>query len=125
MRYKSRCVVLSYYQIPCIDYTRAFSPTTTDSSVKVVLVYTLYMGWILELLDVEAAFLNAELDNLLYVKWPESMLEIGYLTKHEFNTTCAECANAMYGTTNAPGACFKTFKTFLKLLGYIWSDVEP
>ena len=103
-RYKSRCVVLGYYPIPGVNYTGAFSPVATDSSVRVVLVYALFMGWKLEVLDVEAAFLNAELDNLLYVKWPDAMLELGYLTKHEFNTTCAECSNAMYGTTDAPRA---------------------
>ena len=89
------------------------------SSVKLILVYALYMGWILEVLDVEAAFLNAELGDLLYVQWPEFMDDLGYLDEYLASTICPEYANAFYGTTDSIMACSKTFKNFIKSLGHI------
>ena len=47
---------------------------------------TLYMeknGWICEMFDVEAAFLNAELETPVYLKQPESMRELGFITEEE------------------------------------------
>ena len=47
-----------------VDYTESFSPVATDTTVRVTITVTLYRskdGWINELTNIEAAFLNADL----------------------------------------------------------------
>ena len=40
-------------------------------------------GWAYEMFDVKAVFLNAELETLMYLEWPESMKELGFINKIE------------------------------------------
>ncbi len=100
----------------------------SDSSIRFVLVLALYFkneGWIIVMINVEAAFLNALLENKIYITWPEGMLEEGYITKEEARTTCGECNKAMYGTVDAPRAWFRTISSYLKTNGYSQSLVDP
>jgi hypothetical protein len=48
-------------------------------------VYRQGEGWIIELIDMEAVFLNAELesDRLKFAKWPEGMVELGFILEEE------------------------------------------
>ena len=41
--------------------------------------------------DVEAAFLNAELETPMYLEWPESMKELGLITDEEERDKCIKC----------------------------------
>jgi hypothetical protein len=40
----------------CLDHPLLFAPVTNDASIRIELVYPLYLGWACELVDVEAAF---------------------------------------------------------------------
>ena len=57
----------------------SFSPVANMSTIAILLLTTLHIedhGWICKMFDVEAAFLNAELETLMYLEWPESMREL-------------------------------------------------
>ena len=45
-------------------------------------------GWICEMFDVEAAYLNAKLETLMYLEWPESMRKLGFVTEEEERDKC-------------------------------------
>ena len=65
-RYKSRIVLKGYVMIPGVDYTESFSPVATDTTIRVGIGVALYRqgeGWTIELIDIEAAFLNAEFES--------------------------------------------------------------
>ena len=84
VRYKKRLCIKGLHQVPRVDYTESFSPGTNTSTISILLLTTLYMedyGWICEMFDVEAAFLNAKLETLMYLEWPESMRELGFITE--------------------------------------------
>ena len=71
-----------------VDYTESFSPVATDTTVRFTIAVTLYcsrVGWINELIDIETAFLNADLDSdtPIYAEWPEGMVELGFITEQE------------------------------------------
>ena len=103
-RYKSRLCVKGFHQIPGVDYTESFSPVATESTIQTLLVYTLWMykkGWRCEMFDVEAAFLNAELETAMYLKWPEAMLELGFITKEQQEKQCIKLIRSMYGNVDA------------------------
>ena len=103
-RYKSRLCVKGFHQIPGVDYTESFSPVATESTIQILLVYTLWMykkGWRCEMFDVEAAFLNAELETAMYLKWPEAMQELGFITKEQQEKQCIKLIRSMYGNVDA------------------------
>ncbi len=76
------------------------------------------------MIDVDAAFLNADLKELLYVKWVEGMVELGYLTLEQALEWCAQCLKVMYGGVQLPRAWFLTFTQTLLELGYLQSQAD-
>ena len=53
---------MGYTQIPGIDHEDNFSPVINEVTMRIVLVMMLINGWIAEIVDVETAFLNGELE---------------------------------------------------------------
>ena len=103
-RYKTRLCVKGFHQIPGVDYTESFSPVATDATIQILLIYTLWKyheGWRCEMFDVEAAFLNAELENTMYLKWPEGMRELGFITEEQEKNECIKLVRSMYGNVDA------------------------
>ena len=103
-RLKSRIVTLGYMQVPGVDFTEKFSPVANDTSTRIIILLTLYYkneGWECEVFDVEAAFLEPYLDNEMYIKWPEGIVELGFLTPEERDSTCVRLERSMYGNVDA------------------------
>ena len=103
-RYKSRLCVKGFHQVPGVDYTESFSPVATESTIHILLVYTLWKyknGWKCEMFDVEAAFLNANLETAMYLRWPEGMKELGFITEDEQQNKCIKLVRSMYGNIDA------------------------
>jgi Reverse transcriptase (RNA-dependent DNA polymerase). len=71
-------------------------------------------GWRIDVVDIEASFLNADLDEVIYVEWPEGVLELGYVTEEITKKYCIRSRKAMYGIAQAPRAFFLTFSKFLR-----------
>ena len=77
---KSRTVVRGYEQEPGIDFVESFSPLATNTTIRVVLCTVLKMrdknhDWKIQMVDVEAAFLNAEVDTDVFIEMPEGLEE--------------------------------------------------
>ncbi len=129
IRYKSSVVVKGYMQIPGVDFTESFSPVATDTSIwmmiEIFLFYEKGKLWILEMFDVEAAFLNADLDRPMYVEWPEGMVELGFMTQEEVEKYCIQLDRAMYGNVDAPIRWMRTFSKHPKSIGMIQSKTDP
>ena len=120
IRYKARCVSKGFMQIPGVDYTESFAPVATDTAIRVVVGIFLYYlthnkeeDWILEMFDVEAAFLNADLEHQQFIDWPLGMVELGFITQQEKEEYCIELQKAMYGNIDSPLLWMKTFSKFL------------
>jgi len=122
VRHKARLVVKGYDQIPGLDYTESFSPVASDVAIRTVLAVALYQGWSIEALDVEAAFLNAEIEELVFMEIPEGFAK-DYLELREKKV--AKLKKAVYGTVQAPRAWMKTFASALEDIGFERSKVDP
>jgi Reverse transcriptase (RNA-dependent DNA polymerase) len=64
--------------------------------------------------DVEAAFLNSDLDMKCFIEWPDGMQEFGSITGAEKQQCCIELKKAMYGNIDSPLRWMKTFTGYLK-----------
>ena len=77
--------------------------------------------------DVEAAFLNAELETPMYLEWPESMNELGLINEKEEAEQCIKLVRSMYGNTDV---ALRWQKEFIKLctekeIGCKQSQTDP
>ena len=77
--------------------------------------------------DVEAAFLNAELETPMYLEWSESMKELGLITKKEESEQCIKLVRSMHGNVDAS---LRWQKVFIKLctddkIGCVQNQANP
>ena len=120
IRFKARCVSRGFMQIPGVDYTESFAPVATDTAIRMIIGIFLFFfhkypkeEWALEMFDVKAAFLNADLDKQVFIDWPQGMEELGFITAQDKITHCIELDKAMYGNIDSPLRWMKTFTKFL------------
>ena len=103
-------------QVPGVDFTEKFSPVATDTSTRIIIGLVLYYshaGWVCEAFDVEAAFLEPYMDIEMYVQWPEGIVELGFLTEEQRDSTCVQLRKSMYGNVDAALRWLREFTNFL------------
>ncbi|MFM8622139.1 MAG: reverse transcriptase domain-containing protein, partial [Holophagaceae bacterium] len=127
-RYKARCVVRGFVQVPGIDFTLTHSPVAAETSVRLCIAIALFFeeqGWDIEMLDIEAAFLEAPLKEDVYIAWPDGLVRLGFVNRKETEGTCIHLGKAMYGTVQAPLAFFNEFAKLLRKIGLTQSKTDP
>jgi Reverse transcriptase (RNA-dependent DNA polymerase) len=92
----------------------------SDTSIRVIIEMFLYYhhrdkksNWDLEMFDVEAAFLNADLDKQVFIECQEGMLSLGFITEEDRLNKCIELTKAMYGSLDSPLRWMNTFSKHL------------
>ena len=76
--------------------------------------------------DVEAAFLNSDVEGETYIEWPEGMIELGFISEQEKNKYCIKLSKAMYENIDAPLCWMKTFSKYLiNTVGLTQNKVYP
>jgi len=122
-QYRARLVAKGYNQIPGVDFTESHSPVCNDVAIRVTIAVALLLGYVIEQIDVEAAFLNGLLDNEVYISVPEGYKEFyGEIIDDEI----LKLDKSLYGTVTAARIWMKTFTSFLiQQLGFERSWVDP
>ncbi|UYV73051.1 hypothetical protein LAZ67_10001674, partial [Cordylochernes scorpioides] len=69
--FKARLVAKGYSQIKNVDYFDTFSPVVRYDSLRILLSHTASERMFLKQFDVKTAFLNGELEELVYLEQPE------------------------------------------------------
>jgi len=62
----------------------------------------------------QSSFLEADLDEDVYIEWPEGLKELGFTTQELEDQYCIKLGKAMYGTVQVPRSLFLTFSKLLK-----------
>ena len=131
VQYKAHVVVKGYMQIPGVDFTDSFAPVATDSAMRTVFALVLYYqedkkdeSWTCEVVDVEAAFLEAEVNTKTYIEWPECVQDLGFESPSVIKAYCIQLGKAMYGTVPAALQCFNKLVKCLKAVGLTQSKVD-
>jgi uncharacterized membrane protein len=70
IRYKARLVVQGFFQIFGVDYTDTYSPVTQFVSIRIILAVSVQLSLIIHTMDVNTSFLNASLDENIWVQIP-------------------------------------------------------
>ena len=116
-KYKCRFVAKGFRPIKGIYYQESSSPTPTQSSIRMALAVVDLLDWEGRKLDVEMAFLEADVTEELYVELPDgyrdSPNQVGRLQK------------AMYGLMHAGLLWSKTFGEKLIPKGFERSQADP
>jgi hypothetical protein len=74
VRYKARLVAKGFTQVYGQDYTDTFSPVTRMTSMRTFLAIAAMNDWELENLDVDTAFLNADIEEEIFLQQPEGFV---------------------------------------------------
>jgi len=71
VRFKARLVARGFTQRQGIDYEETYSPVLKYKTLRIILALVAAYGYHLELMDVQTAYLHAELKETVYMQQPE------------------------------------------------------
>jgi hypothetical protein len=111
-------VAKGYVQQQGVDFDEVFTPVARLESVRLLLAYATGQGWLIHHMDVKSAFLNGELQEVVYVVQPPGFVVAGEKTK------VLRLSKALYGLRQAPRAWYAKLDTVLLALGFHHSESE-
>jgi hypothetical protein len=98
----------------CGLYGIFFASCSNDTSVRIVIGLSLFNDdWVLEIIDVEAVFLEGDMEKTMHIEWPAGMVHLGFITEEEEENCCIEQLKSMYGNSDAALIYFRLFKKHL------------
>jgi hypothetical protein len=116
IRFKARYVAKGFTQVIGLDYESTFAPTATFVSMRLILTMAAKFNWPVYSFDFVAAYLNAPIDEEVWVEAPEGLKvkpgEAMLLHK------------ALYGTKQAARCWWLHLKNVLESLGFEASQYD-
>ena len=110
VRYKSRWVIQGFSQILGLDYLETFSTTCRPETYRLVLVYSVLMGWLIDQYDVKNAFVHALIDCELYAIQPTGFIR-------DSSKVC-RILKALYGLKQSPRLWYQHLSKILQQFGF-------
>jgi len=116
LKYKARFVAKGYRQVYGRDYNETFSPTAKLSTIRMIVAIAAQYDANLHQLDVKTAYLNAPIDEDVYMKQPE-----GFVVRNEKNPVVplyCKLKKSLYGLKQAGRNWYFTLTDKLLQLGF-------
>lgn len=117
-KHKARLVAKGYVQQQGVDFDEVFAPVARLESVRLLLAHAASKGWPVHHMDVKSAFLNGDLQEVVYVTQPPGFIVAG--EEHKV----LRLSKALYGLRQAPRAWYAKLDTSLVALGFQRSESE-
>jgi hypothetical protein len=116
-RYKARLVAQGFSQRPGLDFDDTFAPVSKLQTFRALAAVVAHddLEWIQ--LDVTTAFLNAPLDEEVYMRQPDGFA-------HDPSQVC-RLLRALYGLRQAPRAWHQTLRGTLLAHGFTPAESDP
>ncbi|KAL9268686.1 Retrovirus-related Pol polyprotein from transposon TNT 1-94-like protein, partial [Drosera capensis] len=117
-RYKARLVAKGYTQIEDVDYKETFSPVSSKDSFRTIMALVAYFDLELYQMDVKTAFLNGDIEEMIYMVQPESF-EVDDPKK-----MVCKLRKSMYGLKQASRQWYHKFHQVILLYGFEMNVVD-
>ena len=115
VKYKARLVAMGYTQLAGIDFTETYSPVARFTSIRIILAVAVKKGLEVHQMDVETAFLNADLIEEIYVATPPGYESPGRVWK---------LLKALYGLKQSPRVWNASIDEYLRRLGFVSLEAD-
>jgi hypothetical protein len=117
-KFKARFCVRGDKQVEGIDYFESYAPVVSWSTVRTLLVMSAQRGWATRQVDFSNAFVQATLNETVYVAMPPMFDEHGERDK------VLKLNKSLYGLVQAPRCWYKHLQSGLSKLGFTESAIE-
>jgi len=111
-QYKARIVALGYQQIYGVDYSETYSQVARLTSLRILMAISSYFNLLVHQMDVDTAFLNAELKEEIYITPPEGI-------NIPDGCDCLKLKKALYGLKQSPREWYDNLSYFLISIGFV------
>jgi hypothetical protein len=134
IKYKARLNVRGFEQIQGVDYTETFAPVTKLTSLRLFLAMANQFCMRMIQLDITTAFLNAKLDEEIYVDIPpgvdieeelKQLLSHHPMQKMDRSKLAFRLLKSVYGLKQAPRMWYEKINNYITSLGYVPLKSEP
>lgn len=121
VKYKARLVARGFTQERGLNYDETYAPTVAREAFRIFLSMIEYLGWELHQMDVKAAFIEGELEELVYMRIPEGLT----IRRGSEHLVC-RLVQSLYGLKQSARVWNERMTTYLKSIGFrtIHSDAS-
>ncbi|GJS16396.1 retrovirus-related pol polyprotein from transposon TNT 1-94 [Tanacetum coccineum] len=119
LKNKARLVAKGYRQEAGIDFEESFAPVARLEAIRLFIAHAASMNMVIFQMDVKTAFLNGELNEVVYVSQPEGFVDPDH-PSHVYRLK-----KALYGLKQAPRAWYDKLSMFLIKSGFTKGVVDP
>ena len=102
-QHKVRVVAQGFAQVPGLEFDQTFAPVAKPSSLKLMMTLAARFSWPMIQLDVKSAYLNGDLDEVIYMRQPPGTAAPG-----EEHLVCL-LKKSLYGLKQAGCAWYQTY----------------
>jgi hypothetical protein len=117
-KHKARFMTRGFSQVEGIDYEETFSLVARYTSIWMIISLASAMGWRLHQMDVKTSFLNEEIEEEVYIEYPD-----GFVIHGKESHVC-RLTKALYGLKQTPRAWYARIDGYLMSLGFSKSVVD-
>ena len=121
VRYKARFVAQGFSQVAGQDYFDTYAPVAKLSSIRIILALAAALDWELDNMDVETAFLQSAVEELIFVRQPKGFVKLG----QNGRVLVCRMLKSLYGLKQAPRNWNKVIDEWLRAFGFEPSKVDP
>ena len=117
-RYKARLVAKGFTQREGIDYNKTFSPVSLKDSFRFIMALVAHFDLKLHQMGVKTAFLNGEIDVIIYMEQPEN-----FVTRDSESIVC-KLKKSLYGLKQSPRLWYHKFHKIISSFCFVLNATD-
>jgi hypothetical protein len=120
-KYKARLVAKGYTQVEGVDYNETFAPVAKFDTIRTMLAMAALLGMNVCQMDVNTAYLHADVEEDLYMRQPEGF----ELEGPNGEELVCKLKKSLYGLKQSGRNWNRTLNAHLKEIGFEQSSTDP
>ena len=124
-RFKARLVAKGFSQKYGLEYEETFAPVAKFTTIRLLLALSCASNWEVQGMDVKTAFLNSELEEVVYMQIPEGVsVPTSKGTDHCHQPLACRLLKSIYGLKQSPRAWYGRIYSFFMCKGFARSESD-